>query len=77
MKGKDGIARAIYVTASGERMVVVHAFTKKTQKTPAKLRLNKQSTRQLVLDDAALAKVNGGAPTLATSELSCAYTCRH
>ena len=36
MKGKDGIARAIYVTASGERVVVVHAFTKKTQKTPAR-----------------------------------------
>ncbi len=36
MKGKDGIARAVYVTASGERLVVVHAFTKKTQKTPAR-----------------------------------------
>jgi phage-related protein len=34
MKGKDGIARAIYVTARGERVVVVHAFVKKTQKTP-------------------------------------------
>jgi phage-related protein len=34
MKGKDGIARAIYVTAKGERVVVVHAFVKKTQKTP-------------------------------------------
>jgi phage-related protein len=34
MKGKDGIARAIYVTAAGERVVVVHAFVKKTQKTP-------------------------------------------
>jgi len=34
MKGKDGIARAIYVTASGERVIVVHAFAKKTQKTP-------------------------------------------
>ncbi len=34
MKGKDGIARAIYVTATQERVVVVHAFTKKTQKTP-------------------------------------------
>lgn len=34
MKGKDGIARAIYVTAAGERVVVVHAFAKKTQKTP-------------------------------------------
>lgn len=34
MKGRDGIARAIYVTAKGERMVVVYAFVKKTQKTP-------------------------------------------
>ncbi len=34
MKGKDGIARAAYVTASGRRVVVVHVFQKKTQKTP-------------------------------------------
>jgi phage-related protein len=34
MKGKSGIARAIYVTATGMRIVVVHIFTKKTQKTP-------------------------------------------
>jgi phage-related protein len=34
MSGKDGIARAIYVKASGQRLVVVHGFQKKTQKTP-------------------------------------------
>jgi phage-related protein len=34
LKGKDGIARAAYVTASGKRVVVVHVFGKKTQKTP-------------------------------------------
>ncbi len=34
MKGRDGIARAAYVTASGPRVVVVHVFSKKTQKTP-------------------------------------------
>lgn len=34
MKGRDGVARAIYVTARGKRVVVVHAFIKKTQKTP-------------------------------------------
>ena len=34
MKGKDGIARAVYVAASGRRLVVVHAFIKKTRKTP-------------------------------------------
>ena len=36
LKGKSGIARAIYVTASGMRVVVVHVFAKKTQKTPRK-----------------------------------------
>lgn len=34
LKGKDGIARAVYVTASGLRVIVVRVFTKKTQKTP-------------------------------------------
>jgi phage-related protein len=34
MKGRDGIARAIYVAARGQRLVVLHAFVKKTQKTP-------------------------------------------
>jgi phage-related protein len=34
MRGRDGIARAIYFAASGRRLVVVHAFVKKTQKTP-------------------------------------------
>ncbi len=34
MKGKDGIARAAYVTATGRRVVVVHVFPKKTQKAP-------------------------------------------
>jgi phage-related protein len=34
LKGKDGIARAFYVTASGQRVVIVRVFIKKTQKTP-------------------------------------------
>ena len=34
MRGKDGIARAAYVTAVGQRVVVVHVFVKKTEKTP-------------------------------------------
>jgi len=33
MKGKDGISRAVYVTARRSR-VVVRVFVKKTQKTP-------------------------------------------
>lgn len=34
MKGRDGISRALYVTAVGERVVVLRVFVKKTQKTP-------------------------------------------
>ena len=34
MSGRDGIARAFYVTAAGKRVVVVHIFEKKTQKAP-------------------------------------------
>jgi phage-related protein len=34
MKGRDGISRALYVTAFGKRVVVVRAFVKKTEKTP-------------------------------------------
>lgn len=34
MIGPDNIARAIYVAAHGKRLVVLHAFVKKTQKTP-------------------------------------------
>ena len=34
LKGRSGIARAIYVTSAGMRIVVVHVFAKKTQKTP-------------------------------------------
>jgi phage-related protein len=36
LKGKSGIARAIYVTVTGKRVVIVKAFVKKTQKTPLK-----------------------------------------
>ena len=34
MKGKAGISRAIYVTGTGQRVVVVRVFLKKTEKTP-------------------------------------------
>jgi phage-related protein len=34
LMGRDGIARALYVTALGKRVVVVRVFVKKTQKTP-------------------------------------------
>lgn len=34
LKGRDGIARALYVTRLGRRIVIVRVFVKKTQKTP-------------------------------------------
>jgi phage-related protein len=34
LKGKAGIARALYVTAKEQRVVIVRAFVKKTEKTP-------------------------------------------
>lgn len=36
MKGRDGISRAIYVAASGECLVVVRVFVKKTRNTPTR-----------------------------------------
>ncbi len=34
LKGRSGIARSIYVAASGQRVVVLRTFLKKTQETP-------------------------------------------
>ena len=36
LKGKDGISRAIYMTAKPKRIVIVRVFVKKTQKVPRK-----------------------------------------
>lgn len=35
MKGRDGISRALYVAAAGQRVVVVRVFVKKTRQTPS------------------------------------------
>lgn len=32
----EGIARGIYVTLTGRRVIVLHVFVKKTQKTPTR-----------------------------------------
>lgn len=34
LSGRDTIARALYVTATGRRVVVVRAFIKRTRRTP-------------------------------------------
>lgn len=34
LTGRDGISRALYVTAAGRRVVILRVFVKKTEKTP-------------------------------------------
>jgi len=36
LKGKEGIARVFYCTIAGNSIVMLHAFVKKSQKTPRK-----------------------------------------
>ena len=33
-KGKEGIGRALFCTTAGQTIMILHAFIKKTQKTP-------------------------------------------
>jgi phage-related protein len=48
MTGRDGISRAIYVTAQGRRVVILRAFVKKTQKTPPReLALARQRAKEV------------------------------
>lgn len=48
MRGRDGIARAIYILAQGRRIVILHAFVKKSQKTPPKaIRLALERAKEL------------------------------
>jgi phage-related protein len=46
--GRDGISRAIYVTAAGSRVVILRVFIKKTRKTPPReLELARQRVRNV------------------------------
>jgi phage-related protein len=48
MTGRDGIARAIYVTTTGRAVVVVRVFVKKTQKTPQReLEIARQRAKEI------------------------------
>ena len=47
-KAAEGIARGIYVTVTGRRVVVLHVFVKKSQKTPATaLEIARQRMKEL------------------------------
>lgn len=48
LKGKAGIARALYATAGGQRVVVLRVFVKKTQRTPDReIRVALQRAKEL------------------------------
>jgi len=48
IRGRAGIARAIYVTVTGQRVVIVRVFIKKTQKTPrSELRLARERAKEV------------------------------
>ena len=48
ISGRDGIARAIYVTAVGPSVVILRVFVKKTQKTPAReLEIARQRAKEV------------------------------
>ena len=48
LKGKASIARALYVTAKGQHMVIVRAFIKKTEKIPTgEIELALQTAKEL------------------------------
>jgi len=48
VKGREGIARVFYCTKIGKRIVMLHVFVKKTQKTPKKdLKLAMQRMKEV------------------------------
>jgi len=48
-KAAEGIARGLYVTVTGRRVVVVHIFAKKSQKTPrSALDIARQRMKQVL-----------------------------
>ena len=51
-KAKDGIGRALYCYRSGNRIVVLHVFVKKSQKTPLKeLRLARKRMLEVLSNE--------------------------
>ena len=50
VKAREGIARGIYVTVTGRRIVVLHVFVKKSRKTPQRaLKTARERMRKVLL----------------------------
>jgi phage-related protein len=53
VKSKEGIGRVFYCTLSGRRVVMLHAFIKKSQKTPTRdLKLARKRMKEVFDADA-------------------------
>lgn len=50
LRGREGIGRALYCFVTGQRVVILHAFVKKTQGTPERDLRIAQKRRKEVLD---------------------------
>jgi phage-related protein len=49
LTGRNGIARSIYTTASGRRVVILRTFVKKTEKTPKReLELARERAKEVL-----------------------------
>lgn len=51
MKGRDGIACAVYVARTGQRLTVVHVSIKKAQKTPRRALETARARLEKLTDD--------------------------
>ncbi|MFQ5688530.1 MAG: type II toxin-antitoxin system RelE/ParE family toxin [Candidatus Scalindua sp.] len=52
VKGKEGIARVFYCTRIGKRIIMLHMFIKKSQKTPKnELKIAFKRMKEVIKDD--------------------------
>lgn len=52
VKSKEGIARVFYCTLIGEKIVMLHSFVKKTQKTPNReLKIARRRLKEVIDND--------------------------
>jgi phage-related protein len=64
LRDAGGIARAIYLTTGGRRIVVLHAFEKRTQRTPRRsLDLARRRMQEFLSSDTELRRSESGTST--------------
>jgi phage-related protein len=64
LRDAGGIARAIYFTTGGRRIVVLHAFEKRTQRTPRRsLDLARRRMQEFLSSDTELRRSESGTST--------------